>query len=87
MVHEYNLAHIKIRVETDMDAIFMMDDWGAENNLLIPLALWRKFSKPLYKEYCNLVHKHGKYVFFRNLENLIRYYFFFSKVDPIIQRA
>lgn len=49
MVHEYNLAHIKMWIETHMDVIFMMDDWAAENNLLIPLALWRKFLKPLYQ--------------------------------------
>ncbi len=66
MVHEYNLRHIKMWLETDVDGILMMDDWGAQNSLLISSPLWREFLKPLYVEYCELIHKHGKYVFFHS---------------------
>ena len=66
MIHEYNLKHIKMWLETDVDGIFMMDDWGTQNNLLISPHHWREFLKPLYKEYCDLVHKHNKYVFFHS---------------------
>lgn len=66
MVHEYNLKHISMWLETDVDAIFMMDDWGAQRSLLISPQHWREFLKPLYRDYCDLVHQHGKYVFFHS---------------------
>lgn len=66
MVHEYTLEHIKKWLGTKVDGIFMMDDWGAQNRLLISPELWRELLKPLYKEYCDIVHAHGKYVFFHS---------------------
>jgi len=66
MIHEYNLKHIKMWLETDVDGILMMDDWGAQNSLLISPVLWREFFKPLYSEYCDLAHEQGKYVFFHS---------------------
>ncbi|KXA89282.1 hypothetical protein AKJ62_03435 [candidate division MSBL1 archaeon SCGC-AAA259D14] len=65
-VHEYNLEHIKMWLETKVDGIFIMDDWGSQNNLLISPDIWREVFKPLYKEYCDLVHKHDKYIFFHS---------------------
>jgi len=66
MIHEYNLRHIKMWLKTDVDGIFMMDDWGAQNTLLISPSVWREFLKPLYKEYCDLIHQHNKYAFFHS---------------------
>lgn len=66
MVHEYNIRHIEMWLETDVDGIFMMDDWGAQNTLLISPEIWRNFLKPLYREYCDMVHARGKYVFFHS---------------------
>jgi len=66
LIHEYNLEHIKMWLKTNVDGIFMMDDWGAEKHLLISPALWRELLKPLYKEYCDLIHQAGKYVFFHS---------------------
>jgi len=66
MIHEYNLEHIKMWLKTKVDGIFMMDDWGTEKHLLISPALWRELFKPLYKEYCRLIHSAGKYVFFHS---------------------
>lgn len=66
MIHQYNLKRIKMWLETDVDGILMMDDWGTQNSLLISPALWREFFKPLYAEYCDLIHKQGKYVFFHS---------------------
>jgi len=40
-----------------------MDDWGSQRQLLIPPPLWRQFFKPLYREYCDLAHAHGKFAF------------------------
>jgi uroporphyrinogen-III decarboxylase len=66
MVHEYNLKYIEMWLKTDVDGILLMDDWGAQKSLLIAPSIWREFLKPLYKEYCNLIHAHNKYVFFHS---------------------
>ncbi|UCG94422.1 MAG: hypothetical protein JSW13_01285 [Candidatus Aerophobus sp.] len=66
MIHEYNLKRLSMWLSTDVDGILLMDDWGSERNLLISPSTWRSFLKPLYREYCDLIHKNGKYVFFHS---------------------
>ncbi|MBS3812897.1 hypothetical protein KGY64_03645 [Candidatus Bipolaricaulota bacterium] len=66
IVHRYHLAHIEKWLETEVDALWLMDDWGGQDNLLIPPDIWREFFKPLYKEYCDIIHDAGKYVFFHS---------------------
>lgn len=34
-LHEYNISVYEKWAKTDVDGLFMMDDWGAQNNLLI----------------------------------------------------
>jgi uroporphyrinogen-III decarboxylase len=40
-----------------------MDDWGAQRALLISPKMWRRIFKPLYKDYIDLAHSHGKAIF------------------------
>ncbi len=62
-IHNFYLAEIREWCKTDVDGIFLMDDWGAQNNLLINPRMWREIFKPLYKEYIELAHEHDKYAF------------------------
>lgn len=66
IVHEFFLEELKMWVDTDVDAIMFMDDWGSQRNLLISPTMWRDFFKPLYKDYCDLIHSKNKYVFFHS---------------------
>lgn len=66
LVHEYFLKEIELWAKTDVDAVGFMDDWGAQNSLLISPDLWRSFYKPLYKDYCDILKKAGKYIFFHS---------------------
>ncbi len=66
MIHEFYLKYIKMWLMTDVDGILLMDDWGSKNSLLISPGTWRDFLKPLYREYCDLIHDQGKYVFFHS---------------------
>jgi uroporphyrinogen decarboxylase len=66
MVHDFYLQDVRAWCATDVDAIFMMDDWGARSSLLIKPQTWREIFKPLYKQYCDLIHAAGKYVFFHS---------------------
>ena len=52
LVHEFFLREIEMWTKTDVDAISFMDDWGAQNRLLISPAMWRELFKPLYADYC-----------------------------------
>ena len=63
MIHDYYMRHLEYIVKTDVDAVFFMDDWGAEHSLLISPKMWVEYFKPLYKDYCDLAHAHGKFVF------------------------
>ena len=62
-LHEFYLKELEFWVRTDVDAITFMDDWGAQHQLLIPPRVWRELFKPLYKDYCDLAHAHGKFTF------------------------
>jgi uroporphyrinogen decarboxylase len=73
-VHQYNLEHITMWLDTNVDAVFLMDDWGSQRDLLISPELWRHLFKPLYREYCDVIHRAGKRVFFHsdgNIEKII----------------
>lgn len=62
-IHEFNLRELELWCRTDVDAIRMADDWGAQTSLLISPELWRALFAPLYTEYSELAHAHGKAVF------------------------
>jgi len=62
-LHQFYLKELELWVATDVDALFFMDDWGAQQAMLISPALWRSIFKPLYRDYIDLAHSHGKYIF------------------------
>ena len=66
MVHDFYLESVTVWTGLDVDALFMMDDWGTNHSLLINPELWRQLFMPLYKEYCDIIHGKGKYVFFHS---------------------
>ncbi len=63
LIHDYYLKEMEFWVSTDIDAVWFMDDWGGQKQLLIPPKTWREIFKPLYKDYCDLAHSKGKLVF------------------------
>ena len=66
MLHEFFLRDIELWNGHKLDAIMFMDDWGAQNALLIAPKLWRELFKPLYRDYCDAIHEQGKYAFFHS---------------------
>jgi uroporphyrinogen decarboxylase len=66
MVHEFYLEDIRQWCTSNVDAIFLMDDWGSNQRLLINPKIWREIFKPLYKEYCDIIHASGKFAFFHS---------------------
>ncbi len=61
-IHEFYLKEVELWSKADVDAITFMDDWGTQNQLLIPPYLWREIFKPLYRDYCDIAKAQGKFV-------------------------
>ncbi len=55
-VLEYNLGIIRQWLDLDIDGLFISDDWGGQEKLLVDPDYWRKFYKPSYKEMFDLIH-------------------------------
>ena len=66
MVHEFYCEDVRGWCGTQVDGIFLMDDWASQHSLLIAPQTWRAVFKPLYQEYCALIHAAGKKVFFHS---------------------
>jgi hypothetical protein len=62
-IHGFYLRELEFWVTTDVDAVSFMDDWGGQWQLLIPPPVWRHWFAPMYRDYCELAHAHGKAVF------------------------
>ena len=62
-VHAFFTREMELWAGTAVDALNMMDDWGAQDRLLISPRQWRKIFKPLYKTYVEIAHSHGKKIF------------------------
>lgn len=61
-IHEFYLKEVEFWSKAAVDAITFMDDWGTQNQLLIPPDLWREIFKPLYRDYCDIANANGKFV-------------------------
>ena len=66
MLHEFYVRELNLIAPLAIDGISFMDDWGTQKSLLISPAAWRKHFKPMYKEYCDIIHKAGKLAFFHS---------------------
>lgn len=62
-VDDFYRRQFEVWARSAADALVIMDDWGAQNRLLISPAQWRRLFKPLYAEYCRIAHDHGKKMF------------------------
>ncbi|MEK6794680.1 MAG: uroporphyrinogen decarboxylase family protein [Spirochaetota bacterium] len=63
IVHSFYMKELDLWTDTAVDGITFMDDWGAQNSLLIAPAMWRELFLPLYKDYIDLAHSKGKKAF------------------------
>lgn len=66
MLHDFYCRELRLWAATAVDGVSFMDDWGTQTSLLIAPETWRALFKPLYREYCEILHAGGKYVFFHS---------------------
>jgi hypothetical protein len=62
-MHRFYCELLEKWAKTNVDALFMLDDWGSQQNLLVSPELWTALFKPLYRDYINIAHDHGKKMF------------------------
>lgn len=73
-LHKFNMDLLEAWAKTDVDALFMMDDWGAQNNLLISPDMWVEVFKPMYKDYCDIAKAYDKKMFMHSDGNILKIY-------------
>jgi uroporphyrinogen decarboxylase len=55
----------------NVDAVFMTDDWGTQQSLMISPDLWRKFFAARYRRICDEAHRFGLDVIFHSCGNVL----------------
>lgn len=73
-LHKFNCDLMEAWAKTDVDSLFMMDDWGAQNNLLISPDTWIEIFKPMYRDYCEIAKASGKKMFMHSDGNILKIY-------------
>jgi uroporphyrinogen-III decarboxylase len=69
-MHEHFRKEVERWCETEVDAIFLMDDWGTQHAMMLSPEIFRKYFKPMYRDYCEIARRHGKYVFMHSDGNI-----------------
>lgn len=62
-MHEFYCHQLESWAGTEVEALTFQDDWGMQTSMLISPVMWRKLFKPLYRDYIEIAHAHGKYAF------------------------
>ena len=63
-LHGYFRQEVELWATTQVDGVVLGDDlaWVAASHA--HLKIWRSLFKPLFREYCDVLHDHDKFVFF-----------------------
>ena len=73
-LHTFYCELLEKWAKTDVDGLGFMDDWGSQNNLLINPEIWCEIFKPMYKDYIDIAHRHGKKAFMHSDGNTLAIY-------------
>jgi len=70
-ITDYLIKTIDKIAEFKLDAVFILDDWGTQQSLMIKPEVWREVYKPLYKKIFGRAHEHKLDVHFHTDGNTI----------------
>ena len=73
-MHAFCCDLVEAWAHTDVDGIMFMDDWGAQQALLINPEIWRMVFMPLYRDYIDIAHTHGKRAFMHSDGHILAIY-------------
>ena len=66
MLHDFFCREMQMWADSEVDGVEFMDDWGSQDALLIAPEMWRAIFKPLYRDYCEILHAKDKFAFFHS---------------------
>ena len=66
MLHDHACKELELWADTDVDGVVFYDDWGTADGLLVAPEMWREMFRPLYREYCKILHAKDKFAFFHS---------------------
>jgi len=69
-VHDYNCRELELWAGTQVDGVAIRDAWGSAEGLLLSAEIWQERFRPLYREYCEILHRRDKFVFFQSGGNI-----------------
>lgn len=70
-MHAFYCELLEKWAKTDVDALNFMDDWGSQQSMLIHPDTWVEVFKPLYRDYIQIAHSHGKKIFMHSDGNTL----------------
>ncbi len=71
-LHEYYCREIERWAATEVDGVVFGDDWATREGLVVSPETWRDLFRPMYREYCRLLHEHDKFAFVKTTGNISR---------------
>jgi uroporphyrinogen decarboxylase len=63
-LHELNCKELERWASSEVDGVVFRDDFAGADGPLVSADMWRELLRPLYREYCKILHEHDKFVFF-----------------------
>ncbi len=72
MLHDFSCRDMEMWAETDVDGVVFADAWGSTDSLLVDPEVWRDLFRPLYRDYCKILHAKDKFAFFQSDGNISR---------------
>jgi len=70
MLHDFYCRELSLWAATEVDGVVFMDDWGSPQGLATSPEVFRDLFKPLYREYCEILHAKDKFALFRSRGNI-----------------
>lgn len=66
MILDYTTKVVAEALSYDIDAFFLMDDWGQEEGLLMSPLMWREYFKPGMTKLFEMVKEKNRWLFFHS---------------------
>ena len=70
-VASYDLQMIRQWAKLGADGLFLTEDWGAQNGLMISPVMWRRIFRPYYARMIDEAHKYGLDVILHSCGNVM----------------
>jgi hypothetical protein len=63
MLHDFSCQELQMWADSDVDGVAFRDDWSQQDGLAAGPETFRGLFKPLYRDYCDILHAKDKFVF------------------------